>query len=214
MDLEISNSSLLVINRSLEKEIRRQKMELRRYKRLSRKSSLFSEDLSQASTGRMSSSADEEEDLDVPDEEDEELSSDSFAEEPMSPGAIAQRDARHRKSDQLRLQKDLAKHKELLADSKQMNQSLQKCLSVTEQLIQEGNKALEYKVNQEDIQLGGRVLDPEEQIGELSSRAPTPFDDNELLREQFSTLDSLAAQLESPQIHINGTTPETETDDL
>jgi len=43
LDLEISNSSLLAINRSLEKEIRKQKAELRRFRRMSR-AGVFSAD--------------------------------------------------------------------------------------------------------------------------------------------------------------------------
>ena len=182
MDLEISNSSLLVINRSLEKEIRRQKAELRRFRRLSRKSSLFSDGMIEVSNNRLSlATEDEEDDAEENDMDEEsageESSYDSFADEPMSPGAIAQRDARHRKSDQRRLQKDLAKHKELLGDSQRMNQSLRRCLNVTEQLISDANKALEYQVSQDEVRLGGRVLSPEEQNHDLLSRAATPFSD-------------------------------------
>ena len=206
MDLEISNSSLLVINRSLEKEMRKQKLELRRYKRLSRKSNLLLDDASLISSGRPSDiigDDDDEEDASLEDPEEDEASEDSFAEEPTSPGAFAQRDARHKKGDQLRLRKDLEKHKELLADSQKMNQSLKKCLSVTEQLILEGNKALEYKVHHEDVPLGGRVLSPEEQTGEFSSsRAPTPFDDGDVELDQASTAQTtppktLVSQIES-----------------
>ena len=184
MDLEISNSSLLVINRSLEKEIRRQKADLRRYKRMSRKSSL---EALRLSSGRLSILTEGSEDLqihgsDEQSEESESQSSESPEEELMSPGAIIERDARHRKQDQRRLQRDLAKHKELLADSQQMNQSLRKCLSVTESLIKEGNRALEYKVTHEDLQLGGRVLTADELNGDLSSsRPPSPFDNTDHL---------------------------------
>ena len=43
-----------------------------------------------------------------------------------------------------------------------MNQSLKRCLGWTEELIKEAKKALEYSVHVNDIQLGGRVLAPEE----------------------------------------------------
>lgn len=214
MDLEISNSSLLVINRSLEKEVRRQKTELRRYKRLSRASSLLPNNTSRLSLERLSLLT-EDEDVDakledeVEDDEgeddDDDESSDSFAEESMSPGAITQHDARHRKSDQRRLQQDLAKHKELLADSQRMNQSLKKCLSVTEQLIAEGNRALEYKVHHDDIQIGGRVLSPEEQGGEFSSsRAPTPFYESERSSGCPSMGDTAPFIPSSPYLIVNG----------
>jgi hypothetical protein len=42
LDLEISNSSLLAINRQLEREVRRQKTEIRRFRRLSRAGRLTS----------------------------------------------------------------------------------------------------------------------------------------------------------------------------
>ena len=177
MDLEISNSSLLVINKSLEREIRRQKMELRSYKRISRKSSL---EAFRVSSGRLSllTEADEEEGSDEQYEsagnesEEPESEAESFADEPMSPGAIAQRDARHRKRDQVRLKNDLAKHKALLADSQRMNQSLKKCMNMAESLIKQGNKALAYKVNKEEIRLGGRVLSADELNGDFPSTSP------------------------------------------
>lgn len=167
LDLEISNSSLLAINRSLEKEVLRQKSEVRRLRRMSRNTQRYSSlstaasDLSQSQMSELS----EDDDEDVNDEHTgdylhhfESSDGDSQDEDHMSPGALAQRDARHRKSDQRRLQLDLAKHKELLADSTKMNQSLKKCLGVTEQLIKDGNRALEYKVDTAEVRLGGRVL--------------------------------------------------------
>ena len=206
MDLEISNSSLLVINRSLEKEARRQKAELRRYKRLSRNSSLFSED-SVRSSERLSILTEEDDEIGLTsdrDLEEDDESSDSLADEPTSPDAIAQQDARHRKSDQLRLKKDLAKHKEILADSHKINQSLMKCLGVTEQLISDGRKALEHKVDYEDIWLGGRVLSLEEQGIDLSSsRAPSPLDESEFSQDRLSTSQATSAKLFLPPSQMN-----------
>ena len=43
-----------------------------------------------------------------------------------------------------------------------MNQSLKRCMNWTEQLIKDGQKAIEYKVHIGDVQLGGRVLVKEE----------------------------------------------------
>jgi len=62
--------------------------------------------------------------------------------------------------DSKRLQIDLSKHRDLLVDSQKMNQSLKRCMAWTEDLILEGKRALEYKVNVSDVKLGGRVLDP------------------------------------------------------
>lgn len=103
----------------------------------------------------------------VEDSEGEGTSFSSDSEEgSLSPGAMAESDARHRKRDEKRLQLDLTKHQQLLIDSQKMNQSLKRCLGWTEELINEGKKALEYNVRVSDVELGGRVLAPDEVEGE------------------------------------------------
>jgi hypothetical protein len=92
------------------------------------------------------------------DEEEDDMSDETMDEESLSPSALAESDARHRKRDEERLQLDLSKHQQLLIDSQKMNQSLKRCLDWTEELIKDGKKALEYTVNVSDVQLGGRVL--------------------------------------------------------
>lgn len=191
MDLEISNSSLLAINRTLEREMRKQHGELRRFKRLSR-AGHFSVAPGRSASGPTTLSTTPEsgegvsseipsvqvpDDLsDISDEDDE----DSSDEGVMSPGSLAEHDAKHRVSDEKHVFTDIAKHQELLLDSQKMNQSLRKCLGWTEELIKEGQKALEYNVHVNDVELGGRVLAPEEllDIGEsarglLSSSSAT-----------------------------------------
>lgn len=168
LDLEISNSSLLAINRSLEKEVRKQKAELRRFRRMSR-AGRFSMD-ALGSTPPESSSVtgfshagdlsdmSEVEEVQEEEEEDLESSESSLDESILSPSAQAERDEAHRLRDEKRLQLDLSKHRELLVDSQKMNQSLKRCLGWTEQLIKDGQKALEYQVRVSDVKLGGRVL--------------------------------------------------------
>ncbi|PYH91211.1 hypothetical protein BO71DRAFT_332738 [Aspergillus ellipticus CBS 707.79] len=167
LDLEISNSSLLAINRTLEREMRKQNAELRRYRRLSRSgrlsmapsnhSAAFSIPAEIEEGSEHSSVRSPEELSDFSDDE-----SDSMEDGVMSPGSQAEQDPRHRASDEKRFLIDLAKHQELLADSQRLNQSLKRCLGWTEELIKEGQRALEYNVHVNDIQLGGRVLNPEE----------------------------------------------------
>jgi hypothetical protein len=101
-------------------------------------------------------------------EEDSDFSDDDEDSEEgsLSPRAMAESDARHRKRDEQRLQLDLTKHQQLLIDSQKMNQSLKRCLGWTEELINEGRKALEYHVRVSDVELGGRVLAPDEVEGE------------------------------------------------
>lgn len=186
LDLEISNSSLLAINKSLERELRKQKAELKRFRRLSRAGQF-------AVTQRRSSDGDEDistldEETDLPDFDDDdegarpsspfhsqpdtdssdEESTDSSA-VPLSPGAQAARDDAQRAEDESRLRLDLSRHRELLMDTQRMNQSLQRCLYWTEGLIKDGRKALEYQVVSSEVKLGGRILSVDD-ADEVSSQ--------------------------------------------
>ncbi|KAF2632778.1 hypothetical protein BU25DRAFT_382563 [Macroventuria anomochaeta] len=167
LDLEISNSSLLAINRSLEKEMRKQKAELKRFRRMSR-AGRFSIDAITSTldtfpakrTSDLSdmSEVEEDEGEEVPSEEELESSESSFDESVLENGDQAERDEAYRLKDEKRLQLDLAKHRGLLMDSQKMNESLKRCLGWTDQLIKDAQKALDYKVNVSDVRLGGRVL--------------------------------------------------------
>ncbi|KAI9680352.1 MAG: hypothetical protein M1829_001238 [Trizodia sp. TS-e1964] len=194
LDLEITNSSLSAINRSYEREIRKQKAELRRFRRLSRSGRLSTVSVSMSSTrSRLSNITDddkhanlsdmteeeEEEEEDDDDDttkdnsDDEELSASegsSCSSSPQrSPGAIEASDARHRFKDEKRLQLDLHKHQQMLIDGQKMNQSLKRCLTWTDELISEGRKALAYQVRVNDLQLASRVLPPPEDSEEADS---------------------------------------------
>lgn len=180
-DLQITNASLEAINRTLERQLRKQTAEIRRYKRLSRSgrlslvsagsrvpsdSTVDGGGLARAGLGLDDLSEEEsdmeEQETEFDDDEDMSASDDSGE---LSPEAIAQRDARHRKRDEKRLQLDLSKHQQLLIDSQKINQSLKRCLGWTEELIKEGKRALEYQVRVSEVELGGRVLAPEEVEG-------------------------------------------------
>ncbi|KAB8298775.1 hypothetical protein EYC80_000950 [Monilinia laxa] len=180
LDLEITNSSLAAINRTLEREMRKQTAELRRYKRLSRSGrlSMATGASSRATSGTLSV-VDEnngtalsdisQENSDLEDENDDEGDDDLTSEEDaiddgtLSPNAVAEHDLKHRKKDEKRLRLDLSKHQQLLIDSQKMNQSLKKCLGWTEELINEGKRALDYRVKTSDIgPLAPRVLAPDE----------------------------------------------------
>lgn len=177
LDLEISNNSLLAINRSLEKEVRKQKAEIRRFRRMSRAGQFSANTISHmegfsaigasdlGNLTDMSEEEEEEEEEPEPEEpEPEELSDSSFDESIMSDSALAERDQAHRLRDEKRLKLDLAKHQELIVDSQKMNQSLARCLGWTEELIKNGRKALAYQVRASDVQLGGRVLISDDQL--------------------------------------------------
>jgi len=174
LDLEITNSSLEAINRTLEREMRKVTAELRRYRRLSRSGRLSiasstmrapSETLSidDASGMMLSDMSEGDEDEEEGEEEESDMSEDDSPDEAsLSPDAMAEHDLKHRKRDERRLQLDLTKHQQLLIDSQKMNQSLKRCLGWSESMINEGKKALEYRVRVTDIELGGRVLAPDE----------------------------------------------------
>ncbi|KAI0439869.1 hypothetical protein F4803DRAFT_529511 [Xylaria telfairii] len=175
-DLQIRNASLEAINRTLERQLRRQTAELRRYRRLSRAGGLSLASTTVSSrvpSGTMSELELEtpglpdlsEEDLSIEEPEESEESEDESSETDsassgLTPSIRAERDAKHRPRDEERLTLDLSKHQQILVDSQKINQSIKRCLDWTEELINDGKKALEYKVRVSDIKLGGRVLDP------------------------------------------------------
>lgn len=173
-DLQITNASLEAINRTLERQLRKQTNELRRYKRLTRAGRLSSantapssRNVSSSTTGdtpegplnnlSLSDLSEEDSDLDAEDEDlGSELSeSDSTGSAQTSPDGKAVREVRHRRRDEKRLQIDLSKHQQLLVDSQKMNQSLKRCLGWTEELISEGKRALAYQVRVSEVDAGG-----------------------------------------------------------
>ncbi|KAL4882424.1 hypothetical protein BJY04DRAFT_187049 [Aspergillus karnatakaensis] len=168
LDLEISNSSLLAINKTLEREMRKQNAELRRFRRLSR-SGRLSVAPSRSVSGTLSIPSEIDEDSENSSNQSHDDMSELSDEESMldesslGPGSTTGEDSQQRNNDEKRFLIDLAKHQELLADSQKMNQSLKRCLGWTEELIKEAKKALEYNVHVSDVQLGGRVLTDEYQ---------------------------------------------------
>jgi hypothetical protein len=207
LDLEISNSSLLAINRTLEREMRKQNAELRRYRRLSRSGRLSMAPSTRSFSGtslgitnELDEEASELSSIRSPEELSDYSDEDSTMDEGVvSPDSLADHDARHRVKDEKRFFIDLAKHQELLADSQKINQSLKRCLGWTEELIKEGKKALEYSVHVNDVQLGGRVLSPDE-LHEEAERArallspvaepPDPLSASQQLESLMEMLDN------------------------
>lgn len=152
LDLEISNSSLLAINRSLEREVLKQKSELRRLRRATRGGMTNSRTswLSEVSMGEDGSS-----DMGMSSPADSETMEQSRLDDIDTPtkfyGLATQ------SSNDKRTNLDLSKHKDLLIDSQKMNLSLQRCLGMTEQLLKDASKALEYQPK-----VTSKVVSPEE----------------------------------------------------
>lgn len=187
MDLEISNASLLAINKTLERELRKQAAELRRYKRLARAGRLSSatsisnlrkaedavtEDATESEADNASIADTElESEFGAEDEEDEDTETEQPSDEEQESeegttdgtGSEGANDEKHREADEKRLTWDLSKHQSLLDTSSKMNKSLRGCLFLTDQLINEAKKCLESRVLPSDIRIGGRILCDDEE---------------------------------------------------
>ncbi|KAL8959045.1 MAG: hypothetical protein Q9193_004016 [Seirophora villosa] len=175
LDLEISNSSLLAINRTLEAEMRKQKVELRHLRRLRSSGRIAPSTRSASDRFSMpftndelspTSSADEDgfdddrfsnlssgtsDDTSFPD-------SLSFSPTPRNSSLPV---AKGRRSRSFKV--DLSAQRLLLLDSQKLNQALKRCLCLTDELISDGKKALEYRVDAGDTAVPGpRVLTPDE----------------------------------------------------
>lgn len=180
LDLEISNSSLLAINRTLEKELRKQNTELRRFRRLSRSGRLSLTPshriVSGASIGTLTTL----------EEDDHDLTQTTFSPTSSDGGSYNDEDSpseddndsaftessdvlRRRARDEKRLMQDLQRHQQILLDSQKLTQSIQRCLNCTDELIKDGTKALAYQVEANEVQIGGRVLthDDDEALSEV-----------------------------------------------
>ena len=224
LDLEISNSSLLAINRTLEREMRKQTAELRRFRRLSRsgrlsvapsrsasgKKTMFSEDAGDMDD-RSSLDSDEEGDDDMEDLLSN-LSSTSAASRPSSTTAHAAHD---RFQDPKRIELDLAAHRALLQDSQKLNISIKRCLEKSENLLESGKRALAYHAEEPEAEkLGPRVLTLDEvEVGRfgqgqgLLSPSLNHVTENPWERS-LGSLGSLDAGLEAPEDSQEGSQTE------
>lgn len=204
-DLQITNASLEAINRTLERQLRKQTNELRRYKRLQRAGRLSAANTASSSriaSGSTTSEAPEgplnnlnlsdlsEEGSELDDDLESELSeSDSTGSAQMSPEDMAVKDAHYRRRDEKRLQIDLSKHQQLLVDSQKMNQSLKRCLGWTEELISEGRRALAYQVRVSEVDANGRAEPEDEEQPYIYDGAQLWDHDNPNPREGGDTVD-------------------------
>ena len=192
LDLEISNSSLLAINRTLEAQMRKQKAELRHLRRSRTSGRFLSSTRSASSRFSAISGIGDPDEIDSSAEEDAEdadgfsnlsATSDdtSFPDStnfspttrssliPLPNNKVISTGQSPRQHWSLKL--DLAAQRTLLQDSQKLNQALKRCLGRTDELIFDGKKALDYRVNVEDLEtLGPRVLVPEEGAEEVEMR--------------------------------------------
>lgn len=236
LDLEISNSSLLAINRTLEREMRKQNAELRRYRRLSRSGRLSAAPGSRSVPGKMSlfsendeDQADETSPLDSDDEENdhERIFSDNASLSPTSsrPSSPTSRVGRSRFQDPQRPELDIAAHRTMLLDGQKLNQSIKRCLAQTETLIASGKTALEYQACASTPEnLGARVLTPDDIEDSILGQgqgllSPSPWTGANPFEQRTGSMGSLDGGLETPDYSKWGPptevqTPFAEIDDL
>lgn len=195
-DLEISNSSLLAINRTLEREMRKQNAELRRFRRFSRAGGLSMFEQFRSSLPAVSDD----------NEEEEEESGDGLSGDSDDDGSGTDESGRSHETNGLesdarlgigggakKVYIDLAWHQELLSGSRKINNSLKWSLLRTDEMIKSGRKALEYKVQANA--LGGRVLPPEE----LSDDEESSHD----LLNATSGVDTVGSELHEADMNSN-----------
>lgn len=228
LDLEISNSSLLAINRTLEREMRKQNAELRRYRRLSRSGRLSAAPSSRSVPEKMSLHAENDEDqadetshLDSDNEENdhEHIFSDNSSLSPVSsrPSSPTSRAGRTRFQDPKRPEIDLAAHRTLLLDGQKLNQSIKRCLAQAEALIASGKTALEYQARAPTPEnLGARVLTPDDIEDSILGQgqgllSPSPWTGGDPFERKMGSIGSLDGGLETPDYSKWGPPTEVQT---
>ena len=229
LDLEISNSSLLAINRTLERELRKQNAELRRFRRLSRSGRMSIAPSSRSVSGAMSTVSQtdtlmDSEDLVSSSDDDDDHSTDPTSDvssptsnpEKLSP---SRRAARERFHDPKGIQLDLAAHRALLVDSQKLNFSIKRCLGYSEAMIASAKQALEYQVPASEPmnELGARVLSPDdidESVFTHGQGLLSPSPDREGINPWEQTLKTAGAAgdgLETPDYSQWGPVTEVQT---
>lgn len=211
LDLEISNSSLLAINRTLEREMRKQNAELRRYRRLSRSGRLPAAPTSRSVSGKTENDEDLADETSLLDSDKEEnkhgdILSEISSLSPASsrPSSPTSRAGRTRFQDLKRPELDLAAHRTLLLDGQKLNQSIKRCLAQTESLIASGKTALENQARAPTPEnLGARVLTPDDIEDSILGQgqgllSPSPWTGGNPFERRPGSLGSLYDGLETP----------------
>ena len=172
LDLEISNSSLLAINHTLEREMRKMKSELRQYRRLSRSGKTFNLNARRSASGRLQSTdtaEDELSDFELSEDEDD---NDSLSQVSSSQrSSLANRAALARLNDPQIEPLDMTAYQGMLLEGQKLNQTIKRCLGRSENLLVAGKQALESSSQPLEVGgLGPRVLSPEEVEDEVIDR--------------------------------------------
>ena len=209
LDLEISNSSLLAINRTLEREMRRQTAELRRLRRLTR-FNLVSGASSRSASRKLSIASQSKAEVELDDfqsdsESDKEKADDSQSARSSTLATSlcsspTDRNASSRFQDPKYLPLDLTVQRNLLVENHKFNQSIIRCLNHTDSLLTLGRDALARQSSiSEPEHLGPKVLAPEDlesdttlnhRKGLLSPSLPQKHEDNTWEQSLNQTIDA------------------------
>ena len=215
LDLEISNSSLLAINHTLEREMRKMKSELRQYRRLSRSGRTFNLNARRSASGRLQSTELHPEDDDLSDpgmseDDDDDLISNVSSSQRSS---TANRAVLSKLKDPQIEPLDFSAQNELLSEGQKLNQTIKRCLGHSEYMLTTAKQALDFSIQSKDIEpLGPRVLSPEEIEDDVIDRrqgllSPTIAEDsikNNPWESSFGRLLNLDDRHEEP-LHQQGT---------
>ncbi|KAJ8103818.1 hypothetical protein POJ06DRAFT_7657 [Lipomyces tetrasporus] len=159
LDLEISNTSLLAINHTLEREMRGQSRELRVLKKWIQRHNFGGREID---IGSLSVSETEDSGVDE-DSDDESDGSGDEDDEDLTIGPFSAQRSSARNNDSvtrsvMELENVVKKERDLLEASRALNGSITKCIFMSDLLLKEARTSLSFKVSQEDLRIGGRVL--------------------------------------------------------
>lgn len=152
MDLEISNTSLLAVNKFLEKKLHKQSVLLHEYETPSGSGS----GSNNSPITPFSDSEDEEEENEF---RENTVPLDSLLDE----NELIGQDGIHAIQDRTN------KHIEFVESYERMNRTLRKCLYLSQSLLEDATNSLEYSINPDEVKLGGRVVLDEDDSFDLSS---------------------------------------------
>lgn len=189
MDLEISNESLMKVNKYLEKRLRSQAKSIQNAKFAQSRAKLhFSSALGRMDDAEFENTSDgpfSDEDEDDDDEEDS-YRVDEEEEEDESRGVDATPEELDIERKTKLIEKRMQSHIRFLESSEKVNKLIHSCLFISEALIMQASESIDYEVDPAEVKFGGQVAAGAfDDIGEASFQvdgegvAVTTVDDDE-----------------------------------
>lgn len=204
MDLEISNTSLLKVNKYLEKKLRSQSKHIQQAKLLQKRDKiLMFPRLGELNSNEepldlfSSSASDAEEDDDDDDEE-----SSMTDDERVSPENQTREEKELSEKTKL-VEKKIQSHIEFLESSERVNKMIRNCIFISDALITQASQTLDYEVDPSEIKFGGQVADNSfiDTISDVDNLRN--FEEEEEDLEKDNTFDSSERQTSDEEIDPN-----------